>query len=127
MILSIKKGLQTGDPHKKNPKFWFLLFSILPLSPFKSSQAVNSSVGATANVTGLVGLAGATTASPHFHSYSYNQLNPQVDGAGIGLVTNLVGGIVGSAGLIPTAFSATQPAATCQRISPAAELQSEKV
>ena len=100
------------------------------ISSAASSQAVNSSVGvsgATANVTGLVGLAGATTASPHFHSYSYNQLNPQVDGAGIGLVTNLVGGIVGSAGLIPTAFSATQPAATCQRISPAAELQSEKV
>lgn len=97
-----------------------------------SSQAVNSSVGvsgasAMANVTGLVGLASANTASPHFHSYSYNQLNPQVDGVGIGLVTNLVGGVVGGTGLIPTAFSATQPAATCQRISPAAELQSEKV
>lgn len=95
------------------------------------SQAVNSSVvvnsaSTMANVTGLVGLANSSTASPHYHSYSYNQLNPQVDNAGIGLVTSLVGGVVSGTGLVGS-FSATQPAATCQRISPAAELKSEKV
>ena len=96
-----------------------------------NSQALSSSVVVnSANVTGLVGLAAANvanTAGSHFHSYSYNQLNPQVDSAGIGLVTGLVGGVVGGTGVgVGLTFSPNQPTA-CQRISPAAELQSEKV
>ena len=97
-----------------------------------NSQALSSSVVVnSANVTGLVGLAAANVANStgsHFHSYSYNQLNPQVDSAGIGLVTGLVGGVVGGTGanIVGLTFSPNQQTA-CQRISPAAELQSEKV
>lgn len=93
-------------------------------SAASSQGPVNNSV-----VVNLpAGLANST--GSHFHSYNYNQLNPQaVDSAGIGLVTGLCAQVVGGQPGLASGLTFSQPTTvTCaQRISPAAELQSEKV
>uniref|UniRef100_A0AAN0N5X7 G-protein coupled receptor 3 n=1 Tax=Polyphagotarsonemus latus TaxID=1204166 RepID=A0AAN0N5X7_9ACAR len=98
--------------------------SVTHSSAANSSVVVNSTATA-ASVTGLT--APNTSTANAYHSYSYNQLSsPAIDSAGIGLVTSLVGSVVGVTPGLP--FTLGSPAtSSCQRISPAAELQSEKV
>lgn len=84
-----------------------------------SCQLVSSTgpSGSTGNLT----LAGARHLHHLNHMKHLNSANASIDGVSIGLVTGIVGG------LVPPNATFNMSAVPIQRISPAAELQSERV